>query len=395
MTLSRFNITFIVLLIADFILLLYTADSFSISYRESNIYFDSFNLISFLSNFSTSIFGQNDIALRLPFILFYLASVIVLYLLTDDYFKKQSDRLASIIIFMLLPGVNSAALLVNESILVIFFTLLYLYLFKISNKEHYWLLFICLFIDNSFAIMYLALFFYSLQKRDNTLLVIALVLFGISMQMYGFDSGGRPRGYFVDTFGIYASIFSPLIFVYFFYSMYRIGLKGDKDLYWYISFTALIFSLLFSLRQKIYIEDFAPFVVIAIPLMVKLFMHTFRVRLPIFRKRHYAFAFVNVFILVAMFVVFIFNKQLYIILDNPKKNFTYNYHIAKELAQELNKIGINNIVCRNHRIQKRLKFYGISKGGKLFLSTIKKQNAKLISIKYNNKTIQNYYLTKK
>ena len=89
------------------------------------IYFqdqENFNLLSFLSHISTQIFGQNDIALRLPFILFYISSIIIAYLLTDDYFKKQSDRLASILIFMLLPGINSAALLINEAILVVFFS---------------------------------------------------------------------------------------------------------------------------------------------------------------------------------------------------------------------------------------------------------------------------------
>ncbi len=292
MILSRYNLAFIVLLIADFILLLFTADSFSISYKESLIYFqdqENFNLLSFLSHISTQIFGQNDIALRLPFILFYISSIIIAYLLTDDYFKKQSDRLASILIFMLLPGINSAALLINEAILVVFFSLLYLYLFKITKKEHYWLLVLCLFVDNSFALMYLALFFYSLQKKDNILLVVSLALFGISMQIYGFDTGGHPRGYFLDTFGAYISIFSPIIFLYFFYAIYRVTIKGEKDLYWYISFTAFAFSFLLSLRQKINIEDFAPFVVIAIPLMVKLFMHSFRVRLPMFRKKHYIF----------------------------------------------------------------------------------------------------------
>jgi 4-amino-4-deoxy-L-arabinose transferase-like glycosyltransferase len=91
------------------------ADSFSISYKEAVVYFDKHSLLSFLTNLSTSIFGRNNIALRLPFILFYIGSVILLYFLTSDYFKKQSDRLASIFIFMMLPGLNSAALLVNES----------------------------------------------------------------------------------------------------------------------------------------------------------------------------------------------------------------------------------------------------------------------------------------
>jgi hypothetical protein len=340
------------------------------------------------------LFGQNDISLRLPFILFYIGSVILLYLLTDDYFKKQSDRFGSILIFMLLPGINSAAFLVNEAILVVFFTLLYLYLFKLTQKEHYWLLFICIFIDNSFAIMYLALFFYSLQKKDNVLLVVSLILFGISMQMYGFDSGGHPRGYFIDTFGIYASIFSPIIFLYFFYTIYRVTLKGEKDLYWYISFTAFLFSFLFSLRQKIYIDNFAPFVVIAIPMMVKLFMHSFRIRLPQFRKKHYIFALVSVFVLIINFTVFMANKPLYLFLQNSEKHFANDYHIAKELANQLKDKNITRILCSNYKLQLRLKYYGIKSGDELYLKNQYDKFAKEIYIKYHDKTIKTFYIVK-
>ncbi len=394
MQISRYNIAFICLLTIDFFLLLFVSDSFSISYKESLIYFNEFNLPSILTNLSTSIFGQNDIALRLPFILFYMSSVIVLYLLTDDYFKKQSDRLGSILIFMMLPGVNSAALVVNEAIFVIFFTLLYLYLFKLTKKEHYWLLILCLFVDNSFAIMYLALFFYSLQKKDNTLLIISLVLFGASMQMYGFDSGGKPKGYFLDTLGAYASIFSPIIFFYFFYAMYRSTIKGEKDLYWYISFTAFAFSLLFSLRQKINIEDFAPFVVIAVPLMVKLFMHSFRVRLPQFRKKHYLFALFSIIILAINFIVFLINKPLYLVIKNPQKHFANDYHIAKELANKLKENNITQVLCSNYKLQSRLKYYDIYKGDKIYLKNRYDKLSKKISIKYHDKVIKTFFIVK-
>ena len=100
---------------------------------------------------------------------------------------------------MLLPGINSVALLVNESIVVVFGTLLYLYLYKVREKEHYVLLILFLFIDNSFAILFLALFFYSLNKKDNTLLIVSLILFGLSMSLYGFSFNGVPKSYFLPS----------------------------------------------------------------------------------------------------------------------------------------------------------------------------------------------------
>jgi hypothetical protein len=242
--------------------------------------------------------------------------------------------------------------------------------------------------------MYLALFFYSLQKKDNMLFVISLVLFGISMQMYGFDASGHPRGYFLDTLGAYAFIFSPVIFFFFFYTFYRVTLKWEKDLYWYISFLAFIFSLLFSFRQKINIEDFAPFVIISAPLMVKFFMHSYRVRLPQFRKKHYIFATFVLTTLIINFLIFMINKPIYLILQNPDNHFANDFHIAYELAQELYRRNIKYVSCEDYKMQKRLKFYGIMPGKNQYLTTTAHKNYTKITIKYYNKTIKTFYTNK-
>ena len=391
---QKLNISFGILLLLDFILLLYVADSLNISNREVDIYYsDTKGMLWYLTHISTDIFGTNNISLRLPFILFYIGSILLSYALTDDYFSRPVDRFISICIFMLLPGLNSAALVLDSSIIVVFCTLLYLYLFKRFGKEYYILLVLFLFIDNSFAILFLALFFYSLQKKDNTLLVISLVLFGISMQMYGFEIGGRPRSYFLATFSIYASILSPILFLFFFYTIYRVGIKGERDLYWYIAFTSLGLSLLFSLRQKVDLVDFAPFVVIAIPLMVKLFLHSFRIRLKIFRKNHYTFAKVMLSILILNIIVLFFNKPLYLVLQDNEKHFAYKYHGIEELSIKLKKLNILSVTCQNEKLQKQLEFYGVSKGNKYYLTIYKKDKYyKKIDIKYYDKVIKSYYL---
>ena len=393
MTLNKYNISFLGLFLFHLVVLIVTSDNFSISYKEAYIYFEGNSLLSYIINFSTSILGQTDFAIRFPFIIFYSLSAILLYLLTDDYFKSKWDRLICLSIFMILPGVNSAALLINESIIVLFCTLLYLYLYKVNQREHYILLVLFLFIDNSFAILFLALFFYSLKKKDNTLLIVSLVLFGISMSMYGFEVGGRPRSYFIDTFGTYATIFSPLLYLYFVYSLYRIGLKWDKDLYWYISITALVLSLIFSLRQKIPISDFAPFIVVAVPIMVKLFMHSIRVRLKEFRQKHYLIASIALFLLGINFLVFVFNKYLYLFLEKPQKHFAYNYHVAKELSARLNKLGIKNISTNDYNLALRLRFYNINYGKDYYISLNKTESPdKIINIKYHDKIVAKYYL---
>lgn len=394
MKLSKYDIGFIGLLLAHVAVLLFVIDNYSISAKEATIYFsDSLNVLTLLTNFSTSLFGENDYSLRIPFVLFYIGSAILLYLLTDNYFRLQRDRFISIMIFMLLPGINSAALLVNESIIVVFGTLLYLYLYKLKEKEYYILLVLFLFIDNSFAILFLALFFYSINKKDNTLLVVSLILFGLSMSMYGFSVNGSPRGYLLDTFAIYATIFSPVLFLYFFYALYRTGIKREKDLYWYISMTALGLSLVFSLRQKIAIDDFAPFVVIAIPIMVKLFIHSLRIRLKEFRTFHYVLLRITLGVLVLSFLLFIFNKSFYVFIKSPTSHVAHEHYVAKELANKLKSLSIYGISTLDKKLSIRLKFYGIKKDETKLLSEKKiGLDNKVIPIMYQNRIITQYYI---
>ncbi len=392
---NTYKLLFYAILFIVLFILLYTANGLSISYKEALNVFENNSLLTILTHSSLYIFGQNDIALRLPFILFYSLSVILMYKITEDFFTKNSDRLISIVIFMLLPGLISASLLVNSAIVVTFFTLLYIYYYKIKKTHSYILLILFLFIDNSFAIFFLALFFYSFRHKEKNLLFISLILFILSMSIYGFNTGGKPRGFLVDTFAIYASFFSPLLFVYFFYSIYRSAIKKDKSLVWYLSSTSLIFSLLFSIRQQIYIEDYAPFIVIFLPYMVKIFFHTVRVRLPQFRYKHYYMSILVLLVLSINALLTIFNKPIYLILQNPKKHFAYKYNFAKELSLKLKSLNINFLSSDDDELLFRMKFYGISEGSSYFITINKPSSYDIeIPINYYGKTIFSAYLIK-
>ena len=274
----RFTLLFYSILATVFVLLLVKTElALSISYKEAVNLYINHSILSVITNASTFLFGDNDLALRTPFIILYLLSVILMYLITENYFKYEKDRFISIILFMALPGVLSASLLVNTAIITTFFTLLYIYYYEKKRKHLYYLLPFLLFVDNAFAILFLALFLFSLRSKDKKLLYFSLVLFFLSIFIYGFSTDGRPRGYLFDTFGIYATIFSPLVFLYFIYALYRSAILRDRSLTWYISITALLLSILISFRQRVFIEDFAPFVVIATPIMVKMFLNSYRV----------------------------------------------------------------------------------------------------------------------
>ena len=78
------------------------------------------------------------------------------------------------------------------------------------------------------------------------------------------------------TMALLATIFSPFVFLFFIYTLYRIAIKErHRDMLWYISNTAFMTALLFSFRQRIAVEDIAPLSVIAVPLMVRTFLSSY------------------------------------------------------------------------------------------------------------------------
>ena len=397
--LKNVNYMLFVVILVDFLFLFYGISTISISSKEAYIFFDAHNFLHYLVLFFTKVFSQNDFVLRLPFIIFHILSIFLLYKISAFYLKEEKERLLVVILFILLPGVVSSALIVNESSIVVFFSLLFIYLFKNEKfKLYYPLLFILLFVDNAFEILYLGVFAYAVYKNRKNLAFYSAFLFILILFMYGFDSGGKPKGYFLDTLAMYSLVFSPLLFLYYFYTMYRILFKGKKDILWFVSFTALILSILLSFRQRISISDFAPFAVIALPLVVKNFIDSYKVRLKEYRK-FYKIAFFATFVfLVLNFLLTYFNKYLYLFLNDPNKHFARKFHIAKELAQKLKQNHIDHIVCENKSLCKRLYFYKISKGDEYFLSKFQKVNGlkkcKKVTISYNNRAIASYCVSK-
>jgi hypothetical protein len=392
----RVKLYLALIVLIDIVFLLYGMDTLSISYKEAHIFFEQKSFLHYLVTFSTKIFGQNDFALRLPFILFHVGSIYFIYQISRFYLKKNIDRLLCVAVFILLPGVVSSALLVNSASVVIFFTLLFIYLFLRKKETLYTILLpLLVFIDNSFITLYLALVIYGFVNKNRFLMYLGIMMFLISLYMYGFYVGGKPRGYFLDTFGAYSLIFSPLVFLYFFYTLYRILIKEKKTILWYISFTALVFSIILSFRQRIVIEDFAPFVVVSIPLMLQVFMKSYRIRLPQLRKFHRLFfIFVFVFLIVNFLATYI-NQYFYKFIDDPTKHFAYKYHVAKELSIHLKEDGYTKIICDDEKLKLRLKFYGIENGHKYKLLN-KKPDAYIekVTISYANKETGVFYVSK-
>ena len=390
------NKYFILFLILGFdvLFLLYETSQLSIGYSEVSILNGDFSVIKLIENFSIAMFGQNDIALRLPMILLHLSSVLLLFNLSKKYLKYDRDRLWLVVIFILLPGILSSSIVVNSAGLVIFSLLLYLNLYSLNLYFRYLLLIPLWFISPSMILLNLGLFFYSIKQKDYKFSVFNFTLFASSLYVYGFDTTGLPQGHFLDTLAIYSAIFTPIVFVYIFYILYRRYVTSREDILWYISSTALLLSLLLSFRQRLHLEDFAPFILVALPIAAQTFFHSYRVRLAQFRGTYKTIFVISFIFLSFNATVVLFNKYIYLVLDDPKEHFAYDMHITKDLAAKLKDINVTCIDAKDEKLQSKLEFYGIQYCKENELSKVNENNARYVTISYKGHQVYKTYVTK-
>jgi hypothetical protein len=345
----------------DALILLLEAQTLSIGYRET-LLLDKSSFLSTLVHQSMALFGQNDIALRLPMILMHFISVILLFSISKALLKRDYDRLWLVAIYMLLPGVNSAALLVDGSGLVLVLLFAFVYLHQRDSWVQYLLLIGLVGIDASFVYLYLGLLGFTLFSRAYGYALFAAILMIGSFLIFGIDTSGSPRGHFLDTIGLYMAIFSPIVFVYIGYILYRRVIRKKLDLLWFLATVPFLLSLVLSFRQAIGIEHFAPYLILAIPLAVQSFFHSYRVRLRRYRTSYRRVFAVSLALLLLNLFAVLGNKALYQVLDDPTGHFAYRQHIAKELAatlkaEQIDCVSLEDIYCISvgyQKTQKRL-----------------------------------------
>ncbi len=380
----------------DALILILQTQELSISYYEASLLYGDFSILQLIIKTSIYLFGQNDFALRLPMILFHIMSVLLLFNISKKYLNNERNRAWLILIFVLLPGVMSSALIVNNAGLVLFGLLLFVYLYEnYSIKFIYPLLIAYMFIDGGFVYLFLALTIFSLYKKERVFFIFNLLLFLASLLLYGIDTHGSPKGYLLDSIGIYAAIFTPIIFIYLFYVLYRRYLTKDIDILWFISTVVFVFSLLLSFRQRVNIEYFAPYLMLALPLIAQTFEHSYRVRLSQFRKKYRLIFVISLALLFVNSSVVFFNKYLYYIVEKPKNHFSYKMHVAKELATELKARDIN-CVSSNKKMTQRLEFYGVTKCNKYILqkNALNYKNSDSVTVSYKNRLVYSANVTK-
>ena len=390
---NRFFILFLILGL-DALFLLYETSQLSIGYTETTVLNGSFSVLQQIEEISFYIFGKNDFALRFPMIILHLLSAVLLFNLSKQYLKYDRDRLWLVVVFILLPGVLSSSIVVNNAGLVIFSLFLYLNLYKINSYFRYFLLLPLWFVSPSMIFLYLGLSIYSIKEKDYKFTLLNIGLFLSSLYIFGFDTTGLPKGHFLDTLAICSAIFTPIVFIYIFYILYRRYITSQEDVLWYISATALVLSLLLSFRQRLHLEDFAPYILVALPLAGQTFYHSYRVRLKQFRGTYKILFVLSLLFLSLNATAIFFNKYFYRVLKDPTEHFAYEMHIAKDLAQKLQEQKLTCIDANDKKMQTRLSFYGVGYCQKNKLLSQKSDNEQSVTIRYKGAKVYEAYVTK-
>ncbi len=332
----------------------YSTSFLSFAIVEAKSIDDFFILKYIFYHFS---FGS-DYTLRLIPLSFSFFNLILFYNIAGICVKKNKYYVT--FIFALIPGFIVSSVIINKSVILIFMILLFIYSYKKFRIFSYFLLILYAFADYSFIALYFSLIFYAIYKKNTKFLFFVLFLLAVNANYFNYHIAGKPEGFLPDVLGTYFLIFSPLVFLYFLYTIYK-GFFLKKDILFFIGAFSFLISLLLSFRQRIRIDDFAPFVLPYVIYMIKVFMVSYKVRLPRFRKS-YKFLFVTLFSSMIIFDILLFLNSY-----TPARNLSGSFYFLKPLANILKHNYIDNIQCRNKYLCECLKFYGIHEGNKYFI----------------------------
>lgn len=376
------NCLFIGFLLVDVVYLLCIATTLSISTLEVKTFFYGNSLGGVVARFFVEYFGNSELALRTPFIFLHILSLCLLFMLSKCLLKRREDALYAVILYAMLPGVNAAALLVMNTGFVINGTLLLCLIYERYKRISYGLLCLFIFLDPTFSLVFLSLFVFAMAKNKTFLMFFALLAFGVNMFFFGSGIVGRPSGHFLDSLWYLSLIFTPIIFIFYLYAIYRFFSWQNKPLLWFIVFCSLCWILIFSLRQKVRIDEFASLLVVGVPLMVYVYYAGLRVRLTPFKARYKIPFMLALCSLIASFCILAFSKPLFLLYANPREHFAYGYYWAREIAGVLKDARITKIICKDTALSLRLRFYGIESGGNLELIPVATSTKRALKIYY-------------
>lgn len=355
---TRYFVTLVTFYIALVVSLAYFVP---IAPHEAKLFYTSNDIVSRLMHIGSDYF-YGTFGIRAFFVFSGILSIGLFYIVAKDYLKNSHDAMSATTIFAFLPAIIIAGAVANISILILLFLLLYLiahirkwYPLEILSATALW------YISDGSIIFFVALAFYSIMVREwRTMVISILFISTLYFEHRWIEVGGKPIGHLVETFGLYGTVFTPFLFLFFIFTIHSIWLREPRNIIGYIAFTAFLISMLLSIRQRIIIVDFAPYMLIAIMPMLARYLISLRVRLPQFQSRYkrgfwlsISFLFVGLFIIISTPIAFyITNKSPY--------SFTNKIYKPYLLAQKLKNENKQCYATKELKERYQLQFYNIN-----------------------------------
>ncbi|MGX2983301.1 ArnT family glycosyltransferase [Helicobacter sp. 23-1045] len=402
---DKYDFYFALIAFANIIALLYLIDGASVSYNEANLFLANATPSAKIAHFFVAKFGANDFALKLPNLLFHALNLALIYLISNRILKQKSDSILCVGIYALLPCTIMQGVIFNETTPMLCLTLLicYVELFSRTKFLIYPLVLLLALISKSAVVLCVAIFLYALLGQNKqmrfleklkanfaqnaALLIFAALCFALNLYIYGTDISGSPSGNFVDIFGAFALLYSPPLFVYFIYTIYRSFTKGSANLLLFVGGVSLVASIVLSIRQDVNKEIYMFMSLCGVPIMVRQMMSDIRLRLPRFQDAYKRRFVIIIAVLVLESTLMLFAKPI-CAFSNDDGLFLHQFYFAKELADELKERKISRVKIEG-RMQRRVEFYGIKNGGQRLRKVNRGGN---IFVKYKEKIIARYVL---
>lgn len=277
------------------------------------------------------------------------------------YFSRRGDARFALFLYLLLPGVIASGVLLNEATYALTAVLLYLLAYE-SKNFLLQIVALVLLLPSPTATFsfYGMLALYGYRKEERTTMLLGFVFFLLSFIVGNYDFRGRPQGHFLELMGVYAALFSPLFFIYYFYALYRVSLEGPRDIYWTVAFGALVISILLSVRQQVLIVDFSPYLLAGAMIPVSVYLRSLRVRIrPHQRTYRFAATLVIASMLLSALMLFL-HRPLYEMLGKPSHFFAAPLYEKQAQIEQLLREGAFCHPPVGKRDEPLYRFYGLS-----------------------------------
>jgi len=333
-----------------------------ISVSESNLYYSEIQTpTTYLMHYSQQIFGF-EFGFRGLFILISFVSGRLFYLISKHFFRNRKDRLMSLFIYLMLPGTIAESVLVSDAILIS----LLLSLFIVGYLKRNDILIVASlgaigFVHWSSLEFYLIIAVYTLFRKEYKVMVYALVAIVAYLMLGGDVPALTHHSSMSKLLTIYATVFSPLFFVYFFFAGYRALLVGDRDIIWAVSFMSLVLSFVMSVSTKIRVEDFSPYLMTGVIVALRAYHRSSRVRLKRFRKSYEITFSVIISMLVLSSMIIILHQPIYRLLGKDVVTAVSPMYKPYDESNMLKTKGKDCVYNMKKRAENQFRYYGLER----------------------------------